>query len=246
MSYDAPLSARAAIGMEAARNREPLPAAQPRRVEPRRVLATAEIESFDGASIWRVGREDVHERFDPHDYEVTQPAEIPVLHRHDRDHRVGRVLHLEWGAGSPARILAAFEVDEAEAEFWAERAAFISPGTKRDARGRLVLDHIALCESTARIAAAPVKWAGSDFSGRSRWTRQTVPGFDLLTRAYDASRKRNGAGIPIVGHPGVAEELEEHRAGRVTPGPLMPEYMRHNGENGLYYSGGVGRILRVW
>jgi hypothetical protein len=245
MSYDTPLSARAAIGMEAARDREPLPVTEPRRVQPRRVLATAEIESIDGASIWRRGREDVHERFDPHDYEPIQPRDIPVLHRHDRDRRVGSVLHLEWGTGDPARILAAFEVDEAEAEFWEGRDAFISPGTTRNERGQLRLDHIALCEATARIAATPVRWAGSDFAGRSRWTPQTTPGFNVLTRAHDAFRKRaKGAAIPIVGMPVVDDHLEEHRASR-DPGPLAANYWRKNGENGLFFSGGIGKILRV-
>lgn len=261
MSYDVPLSARADLGLAAARERVPLQTTEPRRVEPRRVLATAEIECHDGASLWhraasetvgmpagsvtRVRSEQVLDQFDPHDYEAVQPREIPVLHRHDRNRRVGHVLHLEWGAGDPARILAVFEVDEAEADSWAGRDAFISPGTTRNARGRLVLDHIALCESTARIAASPVKWAGGDFSGRSRWTRQTTPGFDLLTRARAALRKRaTGAGIPIVGHPGFDEGLEEQRARR-EPGPLTPEYMRHNGEGGLFYTGGVGKILRV-
>jgi hypothetical protein len=261
MSYDVPLSARAAIGMEAARNREPLPVTQPRRGEPRRVLATAEIESHDGATQWhrdtattvgtpagpitRVHREQVLDAFDPHDYEPLQPADIRVLHRHDRARRVGRVLHLEWGQGEPSRILAVFEVDEAEAESWAGRDVFVSPGTTRNDRGRLVLDHLGLVPETARIAATPVKWAGSDFASRSRWTRQTTPGYDVLTRAHDALRKRaKGVGIPIVGHPGHDAQLEEQRTTR-DPGPLTPEYMRRNGQDGLFFSGGTGWVIRV-
>jgi hypothetical protein len=246
MSYDTPLSARADLGMAAARERQPLPAA-PRPVGPRTVLATAELECYDGASIWRRGGEDVHERFDPLDYDAVQPADIPVLHRHDRDRRVGHVLHLEWGQGSPARILAAFHVDAAEAEIWEGQDVFISPGTKRNANGRLVLDHLGLVPETARIAATPVRWAGSTFERRRTWTAQTTPGFHVLTRAYDASRKRaKGAGIPIVGHPGpVDEQIEEQRARRGDPGPLAAHYWRKNGEDGLFYSGGIGKILRV-
>jgi hypothetical protein len=259
---DNTLGTLADIGMAAAREREPLQVAQPRHVETRRVLATAEIECHDGASeghrdtsttvgtptgpITRVQRELVLSQFDPHDYEVEQPRDIPVFHRHDRGRRVGSVLHLEWGQGDPARILAVFEVDAAEADSYTGRDVFISPGTLRNERGRLVLDHLGLVPATARIAAAPVKWAGSDFAGRSRWTRQTTPGFDVLTRAHHGIRKRaKGTGIPIVGHPGFDDQLEEHHASR-DPGPLAPDYWRKNGDGGLFYTGGIGKVLRVY
>jgi hypothetical protein len=259
MSHDDDrLSGLAAIGMAAARQREPVPAAH--QAPPTLLLAVGELECYDGASLWhrdtaetvgtptgpitRVRREDVHDWFDPHDYEPLQPSKIPVRHRHDRASRVGRVVHLEWGQGSPARILAVLEVDEAEADLWAGRDVFISPGTKRNERGRLVLDHVGLVQSTARIGAAAVRWTGTTFDRRHVWTRQTVPGFDLLTRAADARHKRPqdaDAGIPIVGHPGFDERLEEQRHA----GPPASDYMSRNGEGGLFYSGGGGRILDV-
>lgn len=259
---DDTLSTLAGLGMAAARQRESMPDVQPPRAEPPQVLAVAEIEVYDGASVWdataaetvdtpagpatRVLHKHVIDAFDPHEYDPVQPAEIRVRHRHDRAHTVGRVVHLEWGKGEPARILAVFAVDQAEVEFWAGQDVYVSPGTKRNDRGQLVLDHIGLTSSTARIAAAPVKWAGTTFEQRSRWTRQTVPGYELLMRAADAHRKRaKGAGIEIVGHPGFDEQQDEQAARSRVPGPLMPEYMRNNGEGGLFYSGGGGRILRI-
>ena len=196
-------------------------------------------------SMTRVQTGLVLDAFDPREYEATQPTDIPVLHRHNRAHRVGRVLHLEWGQGEPARILAVLEIDEEEAEHWRDRAAFISPGTRRNGHARLVLDHVGLVESTARIAASPVRWCGTTFEKRSRWTRQTVPGFDVLVRAHAALRGRaKGDGLPIVGHPGFDEQLDEQRSARTAVDPLMPEYMKRNGENGVFYHGG-GYVLRV-
>ena len=261
---DDTLNVLADLGLTAAREREPLQTAQPRHVEPRRVLATAEVECHDGATLWhrdssetvgtpagevtRVRSEQVLDRFDPEDYEPVQPEHIPVLHRHDRERRVGRVEYLQW-IEPPAKIVAVFSVDEAEADFWAERDVFISPGTKRNARGRLVLDHVGLVGETARIAASAVQWSDTTFARRCTWTRQTTVGFDLLRRAHDACRKRARAGgIPIVGHPGRDAELEEERARptKYSQRLLLPDYMRSNGDDGVFYSGGVGKILRVW
>ena len=259
---DNTLSILADLGLAAARERESAQAAQPARVEPRRVLAVGEVEVHDGLTVWdrdsaeavvgpdgpitRVRRERVVDEFDPHDYAATQPAAIRVLHRHDRDRPVGRVIHLEWRAGEPARILACFEVDAAEAEFWAGRDAYISPGTQR-VDGRLRLDHLGLVDSTARIAAAPVKWAATTFAERSLWTPQSTPGYRVLVRAAAAHRKRaKDAGIRIMGHPG-DEQLEERyvRPKKHPEHLLLPEYMRNNGEGGLHYSGGIGQILKV-
>jgi hypothetical protein len=245
------LAALASIGMAAARDREPLQDDPPAPEPPR--LAVAEIECHDGATIWRTAMTEtastpvgplvrvelgqVLDRFDPRDYATTQPADIPAYHHHDRSRRVGRVVFLAWGQGEPARIRAVLEIDAAEAEFWEGRTAYVSPGTKRNAAGRLELDHVGLVEATARIAASPVTWPGTTFGQCHLWTRQTVPGYDLLVRAHAA--RRQGTGIPIVGHPGHDEQLEELRdAG-------SPAYMRNNGEGGLFYSGGVGRILNV-
>jgi hypothetical protein len=235
---------------------------QARRQEPRTTLAVAEVECHDGGTLWtrttlesvaaptgplvRVQREVLLDQFDPRDYEAEQPADIPVLDRHDRAIRVGRVLHLEWGQGEPARIHGVLEVDEDAAEQWAGREVFLSPGTKRNASGRLVLDHVALVESTARIGAAAVRWTNTTFAARSRWTRQSVPGYDLLMRAADARRKRaRGECIKIEGHPGTGDQLEEERSARTNANPLLPEYMRKNGDAGLFYSGGIGRIVDV-
>jgi hypothetical protein len=236
------------IGMRAALSREPLPA--PHAVPDPPVLGVAEIECVDGLTIWhrdsaqtvgtpaglvtRVRREQIVDRFDPLDYAPTQPSEIRVLHRHDRNRRVGFVRYLEWGQGEPARIRAVFEVDATEADAWAGRDAFISPATARDGRGQLVLDHIALCESTARIAAAPVRWSRTTFEGRARWTRQT-PDYDLLMRADAARRKRtDGEGIVIVGHPGIDERRGLSRSADPVHDP-----------NELLIAGAVGSVLRV-
>ena len=252
---DETLDILANVGFQQARERQPLPVERPPAPPP--VLAVAEVECHDGASIWRretattvgtptgtivrIESEDVLESFDPRHYEPVQPARIPVLHRHDRKRTVGRVVHLEWRPGEPARIVAVMLIDPAEAEAWEGRDTFVSPGTRRIARRRIELDHLALCEGTARIAAAPVKWSDTTFERRSTWTRQTTPGFDVLRRAYAALRTRpTGAPIPIVGFPEHDEPLEEHRAQ-----PSMPPYMRRNGDNGLFYSGGGGRVLDV-
>jgi hypothetical protein len=253
--HDNTLRTLAGLGMEAARSREPVPV-QARRQEPRPpVLMVAEIECHDGSSIWHrdtvssveapSGIEHVLERFAPADYSPTQPVMIPITRHHDRDRVIGHVEYLSWATG-PDRIFAVCSIAADAAEEWAQGDAYVSPGTRRNPHsGRLTLDHLGLCRSTARIAAAPVKWTSTDFSARSRWTPQTTPRYDLLTRAYDARRERaKGAGIPIVGHPGFDEQLGEQRASR-DPGPLAPEYWRRNGEGGLHFSGGIGRVVDV-
>jgi hypothetical protein len=259
MSHDNTLNVLADVGM-AARRQEPVQV-QARRQEPRTTLAVAEVECHDGGTLWtrttaetvtaptgplvRVQRETLLDAFDPRDYEAEQPADIAVLDRHDRAMRVGRVLHLEWGQGEPARIHGVLEVDEDAAAYWAGREVFLSPGTKRNASGRLVLDHVALVESTARIGAAAVRWTNTTFERRHTWTPQTVPDRELLTRAHAIVRKRaRGSSIMVVGHPGFDEQIGEQRASR-DPGPLTPEYMRRNGENNLFYSGGIGRVVDV-
>jgi hypothetical protein len=231
----------------------------PRTEEPG-VLMVAEVEALDGASVWtsdsvttvtgptgpisRVVREDVHEHFSPADYAPLQPTKIRVLHHHDRAQEIGQVEYLAWASG-PDRIIAVCSIDAAAAEFWSDGDCYVSPGTRRDEHGRITLDHLGLCRSTARLAAARVKWVGTTFEQRSIWTPQTVPRLDLLQRADDARRKRaRDAGIPIVGHPGFEEhpaELEERRE----PQRGESEYWRRNGENGLFFTGGHGRILDV-
>jgi hypothetical protein len=246
---DDTLNTLAAVGLSAAREREPLPLPRPAPRPP--VLMVAEIETHDGSSIWHrdtASSVEAHvlERFDPADYEPVQPATIPVLHHHDNGRVIGHVEYLAWATG-PDRIFAVCSIAADAAEDWGQGECFVSPGTRRNPHsGRLTLDHLGLCRSTARIAAAPVKWTSTDFSARSRWTPQTTPRHDLLTRAYDARRKRpQTEGIPIEGHPSTGDQLEEERSARTNANPLLPEFMRRNGQNGLFYSGGVGRILRV-
>jgi hypothetical protein len=260
---DDTLNTLAGIGMEVSKARESQPAPQRRQVDPPRVLMVAEVEVLDGASIWtrdtattvtaptgpltHVQREHIFESFDPADYEPVQPAKIEVRHYHDPGRVIGHAEYLEWGTGTPTRITAVCAIDAAAADEWGQGDSFISPGTRQDRHtGRITLDHLGLCPSTARIAAKPVQWSGTTFDRRSTWTRQTVPGHDLLLRAADARRKRRrGAGIPIVGHPALAKRPEQQGARSRELGPLEADYWRHNGEDGLFYSGSGGRILRV-
>ena len=260
MSYDAPLSARADLGMAAAREREPLPAAQPLPVEPRQVLGTGEVECHDGATLWtrdaaetfdaptgsvtRVHREHVLDRFDPHPYLAVQPPDIPVLHRHDRTRPVGHVLHLEWAQASPRA-------------FWP---------SSMWTRPKRISGRNGTC--SFRPAPAPATGEGGSCWIISRWSRprpalvrppsggraqastggalvpQSTPGFRLLTRAHAAIRARaSSEGIPIVGHPGSDDEHDRRYDPRDAPAGrvLLPSYMRRNGEDGVFYSGGVGR-----
>jgi hypothetical protein len=211
------------------------------------VLMTAEVEVLDGLSRHRGGE---YECYDPLDYAPVQPAVIRVRHHHEKEREIGRVEYLEMAEGSPARIIAVCSIDASAAAEWSQADCFVSPGTvQRD--GRIVLDHLGLVAQTARVAAAAVKWAGTTFDSRYTWTRQSTPGFDVLMRAHAAIRKRpkDAAGIPITGHPELAEQPAGQRAlrpGRDHPaGVLAPEYMRRNGEGGLHYSGGSGWVLRV-
>jgi hypothetical protein len=263
MQNDATLRGLADLGFATARRTQPSEDVQRQQAEPPRVLMVAEIETQEGDSMWhrdtattvtapagpitRVKREHILESFDPLDYEPMQRASIPVLHHHDRDQEIGQVEYLSF-ATDPKRILAVCSIDAAAADHWSQGESYISPGTGLNSSGRIVLDHLGLCRSTARIAAPAVKWAETTFDNRSRWTPQTVPGYALLVRAAEARRKRTqGAGIPIVGHPGFDEQFEEQRsAASRQADPLVPPYMRNNGEGGLFYSGGGGSVLRVW
>jgi hypothetical protein len=263
MENDNTLRTLADLGMAAARQRERSQDEQPQQVEQPQVLMVAEIESHDGLSAWthdtvetvtgptgpivRARSGQTWGRYPPGDYLPVQPATIRVLHHHDRDREVGVVEYLEWAEG-PTRIYAVCAVDAAVAEEWeAGGDAFVSPGTLRDrSTEKITLDHLGLCRSTARIGAPPVKWAHTTLERAHSWTPQTTPGYRWLLRAADARRKRaQGAGLPIVGHPGLQEQPGElrHAASR---GQDPPPYMRHNGEDGLFYSGGQGsKILRV-
>lgn len=216
------LSIFAQAGLDAARaraeafERERLEAAM--RPPPKRppTLAVAEIEVLDGLSFERgPSGEKTVTRYDPAGYAPVQPREIAVLRGHDEAHPVGRVAHLEWAEGPPRRIWGVLEVDEAEAEAWQGRPAYVSPGTTRRGRGPIVLEHVGLVGSTARVAATPVRWLNTGWYRRSYWTRQQVAHFDLLVRAADARQRRaRGEELVIHGHPALqdAEILERSAA----------------------------------
>jgi hypothetical protein len=180
----------------------------------------AEVESFDGVSVQgrcttttaialgrtltHVERSDEYVHYRAADYRCHQPASVPVLYRHDTDRRVGHVEYLKWAGG---RILAVAEIDGDEAAHWLARGdCYVSPGVHCQTRnGRntdIVVDHLGLVESTARVAARPVSWVVSNFEERARWTPQTTPHFRLLVEAVEARRRRRGmGGLSIVGHP---------------------------------------------
>jgi hypothetical protein len=189
----------------------------------------AEVETADGTSIQHsyshetvgtpsgdITRATRHEEiafYRPADHRHQQPARIPVLHRHDRSRQVGTVAYLKW-IKPDNRIVAVCEVDVDEAAHWlAAGDCYVSPGVRsRPLHARNVdieLDHLGLVASTARVAARPVQWAVTSFEERRRWTRQTVPSFDLLVAAAEARRRRRaGEPLEIVGHPDIPQEDE--------------------------------------
>jgi hypothetical protein len=190
------------------------------------VLLVAEVESFDGVSVQgrcvtttavvlgrtftHVDRTDEYVHYRPPDYRNHQPASIPVLHRHDRDRRVGRVEYLKWVDG---RILAVAEVDGDEAAHWmALGNCYISPGVRCSTRnGRNVdikLDHLGLVERTTRVGARAVEWSVTSFEERHHWTPQTTPGYRLLVEAEARRKRRAGAPLEIVDHPDVPVAVE--------------------------------------
>jgi hypothetical protein len=190
------------------------------------VLMVAEVETADGISIQHsyshdtavtpsgvISRAYRHEEFGFYrsaDYRPVQPGRIPVLHRHDRRRQVGTVEYLKW-VEPDGRIVAVCEVDGDEAAAWlAHGDSFISPGVRcRDRDGHredIELDHLALVEATARVAARPVRWAVTSFEERRRWAN-TMPQYRLLVEAAEARRKRRGMDETlIVGHPGLGGE----------------------------------------
>ena len=144
-----------------------------------------------------VRRTDDLMRYRAADYRPVQPARIPVLHRHDRNRQVGRVEFLRW-VKPDGRIVAVASVDGDEAVEWMARGdCFISPGVRcRTRNGHcedIELDHIALCEATARDGARPVTWLPTTFEERRTWAN-TMPQYRLLCEAAEARRKRRGAG----------------------------------------------------
>ena len=150
--------------------------------------------------------------------------------RSNQRRQVGHVEFLKWVA-PPGRIMAVATVDGDEAAYWvAHGDCFVSPGVRcRTVGGRaedIEIDHLGLCEATARVAARPVTWAVTSFEEQYTWAN-TQPHHRLLVEAAEArKRRRAGAPLEIVGHPDTPLAVEPGPLFRGAPGRFEPRRRR--------------------
>jgi HK97 family phage prohead protease len=199
MSYDIPLSARADIGMAAARQRQPLPAAPPRERE--RIIVSGVVASPDGYCAWDIATGDTSEdgtlrarrhriwRHDPPEaYAAEQPARIPVLIDHRAGQEVGEVLHLERRHGQLYAV-AEVDLDYEDVQGMDLRWSSGTVGTTRPLRIR----ELSLTAEPASVGLPPVK-----FCPEPTLTRAIAhPGNRPLLQGAIEARKRRTSGDPL-------------------------------------------------